>query len=111
MVRIVGVLLVLLAVVWLASQIPATPSAEQPRTDSWRRTCNGWERAEWLYGDQSHRPPALHPALVGMVLLLFASAALIGLSPEAGRIRRTCVPVSAAASPATFNRKNQSKRT
>ena len=107
--RIVGVLLVLLAVGWLASQMPAPPDTKQPRTVSWRRTSDGWERAHWLYGDRSHRPPVLHPALVGMVLLLFASSALIGLGPDAGRKGRRRAALS-AAKPVALNCRSPSGR-
>jgi hypothetical protein len=80
--RIVGALLVLWGLGWLASEIPIAPDHEQPRTTSWRRTSDGWERAEWLYGNGSRQPPALHPAIVGLALLLFALAALLGLAPD-----------------------------
>ena len=79
--RIVGVLLILWGLGWLASQIPATPD-RQPPPSSWRRTCDGWERADWLSGDLSPRSPALHPVVVGLVLLLFASAGLVGFAPD-----------------------------
>ena len=78
--RIVGVLLILWGLGWLASQIPATPDHPPPPASSWRRTCDGWERADWLSGDMSPRQPALHPVVVGLVLLLFALAGLIGLA-------------------------------
>jgi hypothetical protein len=83
--RIVAVLLVLWGLGWLASQIPAPPDPQPPPASSWRRTSDGWERAEWLSGNPLRRQPALHPAVVGLVLLLFASAALIGLSPDEHR--------------------------
>jgi hypothetical protein len=83
--RIVAVLLVLWGVGWVASQIPAAPEVQQPRTVAWRRTCDGWERAEQLFGDLSRPQPVLHPAVAGLVLLLFALAALSGLAPDEHR--------------------------
>jgi hypothetical protein len=80
--RIVGALLVLWGLGWLASEIPVAPDHEQPPMSSWRRTGDGWERAEWLYGNVSRQPPALHPAVVGLALLLFVLAASLGLSPN-----------------------------
>jgi hypothetical protein len=87
--RTAGMLLILVGLGWLASEIPATPNAEQPRTTSWRRTNDGWERAAWLYGEVSRRPPDLHPLVVGAAQLLFALAALVGLSP--GPLRKQTV--------------------
>ena len=81
--RVGGALLVLLAAGWLASRIPAAPADPQPRETSWRRTCNGWERASWLHRPESRDRPALHPVVVGLAMVFFALAALIGLSPTA----------------------------
>ena len=83
--RIVGVLLILFTLGWLACHVPATPAPDQPRTTSWRRTSDGWERADRLFADVPRSQPMLHPAVVGLALLLFVSAALIGLSADAER--------------------------
>jgi hypothetical protein len=79
--RVAAVLLILLGLGWLASRIPAAPRTPPPTT-VWRRTCDGWQRADWLNGEVSRRPPAFHPALLALVLVLFAVAALLGLAPE-----------------------------
>ena len=83
--RIVGMLLILFALGWLASHVPATPAPDPPRTVSWRRTSDGWQRVDSLYADVPRSQPVFHPVVVGLTLLLFASAALIGLSADAKR--------------------------
>jgi hypothetical protein len=80
--RIVGMLVVLWGLGWLVSQIPAASESQQERAIPWRRTCDGWEPAERLRSDVLRPQPAFHPAVAGLVLMLFALAALIGLSPE-----------------------------
>jgi hypothetical protein len=92
--RVLGAILILLGLCWLASQFPVTPEAPQPHPTQWRRTCDGWQRANWLSADVSRRPPALHPALVGLALLLFTLAALTGLSTDAGQEGRDRVSAS-----------------
>jgi len=82
--QIVGVILILFGLGWLASQIPAAPVKQpSPHETTWRRTCEGWERADWLRGDLSREQPALHPAILGLALIFFALAALLGLSSDA----------------------------
>lgn len=81
--QIVGVILILFGLGWLASEMPIAP-AEQPPTHetTWRRTCEGWERADWLRSDLSREQPALHPAILGLGLMFFTLASLIGLSSD-----------------------------
>jgi hypothetical protein len=81
--RVVGMLLVLFGLCWLVSQLPATPQARPSPASSWRRTCDGWQRADWLDGDAMRRPPVLHPAALGLILLLFAVAGLLAFSSDA----------------------------
>ncbi len=82
--RIIGIVLVLSALGWLAGQLPgASPSAPTSASASvWRRTCDGWERSDWLANDLLRQPPAVHPAVFGLGLAFFAVAGLIGLTPE-----------------------------
>lgn len=81
--RIVGVVLILVGLGWLASEMPTAPAKQSPPEPiAWRRTCEGWQRADWLRTDLSREPPVLHPAVLGLTLLSFALAALMGLSPE-----------------------------
>jgi hypothetical protein len=84
--QIVGAILILFGLGWLASQLPTTP-VEPPLSHetTWRRTCDGWERADWLRGDLLREQPALHPAILGLALMLFALAALVGLPSDAER--------------------------
>ena len=81
--RIVGLILILWGLGWLASQMPSmSDQSRSPANSSWRRTCVGWERADRLQGDAPPPPPAVHPAVLGLGLLLFALSGLIGLAPE-----------------------------
>jgi hypothetical protein len=80
--RIVGLLLILWGAGWLASEMPAEPDQQKHAPIPWRHTSDGWERANWLWRNVPHPQPTLHPVVVGALLALFASAALIGLSPE-----------------------------
>jgi hypothetical protein len=80
---LVGVLLILLGPACPAAGLPAATEARPPLATSWRRTCDGWERADWFVVDAMRQPPALHPAVVSLLLFLFALAALLGLSPDA----------------------------
>lgn len=99
--QIVGMVLILLGLGWLASEMPIAP-AEQPlpRETIWRRTCEGWERADWLRGDLSREQPALHPAILGLGLMFFALAALVGLSSDAEwESQRRVVPASSPSGP------------
>lgn len=81
--QIVGLVLILFGLGWLACEMPTAPAKQlSPVEVTWRRTCEGWERANWLRDDLSREPPALHPAILALVLLLFALAALMGLSSD-----------------------------
>lgn len=81
--RVIGVVLMLVGLGWLASEIPTAPAKQAaPEPIAWRRTCEGWQRADWLRTDLSREPPVLHPAVLGLTLLSFALAALMGLSSE-----------------------------
>lgn len=79
---VVAILLVLVTVGWLASQIPAMPDDRQPPAPTWRRTSDGWERADRIWASMAASQPVLHPAIVGLAQLCFAVAALIGLGRE-----------------------------
>ena len=55
----------LLAVGWVATDLPPiVVPAECMSPDLWRRTNDGWERAEWLRPDPPATPPWLHPGLL-----------------------------------------------
>jgi hypothetical protein len=78
--RIGWILAVLLAMGWMASEIPVqnASSTDRPRADTdWRRTVDGWEKAgQWIYYSFTPRP-ALHPFYFGMMQC--AVAAWIGV--------------------------------
>jgi hypothetical protein len=50
----------------------------------WRRTREGWQRAEWLMPSAAQRQPALHPSVVAMLELLLSIGALAAF-PARGR--------------------------
>ena len=65
-------------------------SLAEIRTDAevktpWRRTVDGWEHTSRWTPEAGARPPALHPVVVGLLEMLLALAALIGLSEDKRR--------------------------
>jgi hypothetical protein len=68
--RIGWILAILLALGWLASEIPLQNAAsnDQSRVQtSWRRTVDGWEDAsQWTFYSIARRP-AFHPFYLGMM--------------------------------------------
>lgn len=81
--RAIGwLLLVLLAVGWLAAEVPQPGAAQwAPDEDTWRRTADGWQRATWLVEPMPDHRPLLHPMVVGLFELLVAAMALVAFSP------------------------------
>ena len=77
--RFGGLLVLLAAVGWLATEVrpPETPTASDRPLDCWRRTPDGWQRATWLAPQTPIRRPALHPVVVGLLELLVCLAALV----------------------------------
>ncbi len=72
-------LLLLIVAGWAASTVssPGPTPAEYCLTPwDWRRTRNGWQRAEWLMPPVAQRKPALHPSVVAMLELLLSIGAL-----------------------------------
>ena len=85
-----GLLLVSLAVGWLACEVrvPETAAARGEDLDPWRRTPDGWELASWLAPPLGPRPtPSLHPGLLGFFELLVALLALTALPARLGAPR------------------------
>jgi hypothetical protein len=84
-VRSIGWLsLLLLALGWLAAEVPLAKAPPRESLDAWRRTVDGWERPCWpTFREKVHRP-SLHPLVVGLLEGLLASAALIAFSPHRG---------------------------
>lgn len=94
-VRWIGWLLLMLVVLgWLAGEVPLAgvpPQGPQEPQDDWRRTASGWEhRSTWTLQTPS-APPAIHPAVFGLLQLSLAWAALIAVSgnPAGSRFRRS----------------------
>lgn len=71
------VMVVLLAASWVAAELPPMV-ASKPVVDQnlWRRTSNGWERADWLLPEPATPPLWLHP---GSLVVLQVSVSVIGL--------------------------------
>ena len=85
-------LLLLVAVGWLAAEVPlsGTPPATGLQTD-WRRTRDGWQRMNWLSEEVPLRRPALHPGLVALFVLLLSVTALVAFSTSTARFRRRTI--------------------
>jgi len=88
-VRWIGWCVVLLIIVgWLASELrfPETPTASaklsEKLPDCWRRTPDGWQRAEWLIPQIPVRRPALHPGVIGLMVLLVSILGLVAFPAE-----------------------------
>ena len=79
-------LLLLIAAGWTASGLSwcgLTPADGLTPWD-WRRTRDGWQRAEWLMPTVAQQKPALHPSVVAMLELLLSIGALAAF-PNQGR--------------------------
>ncbi len=57
-----------------------------PHDDFWRRTTDGWQRAEWLPGARPMPPRGPHPAVLGLFLALLSATALVGFSSSDARL-------------------------
>lgn len=71
-VRWIGwILVVLLAVSWLAVELPPLV-ASKPLNDQglWRRTRSGWERADWLLPQPAPSPLGMHPANLALLQVI-----------------------------------------
>jgi hypothetical protein len=79
-------LLLLIVAGWTASTVssPGLTPADCLTPWDWRRTRNGWQRAEWLMPPAAQRKPALHPSVVAMLELLLSIGALAAF-PARGR--------------------------
>jgi hypothetical protein len=90
--RAIGwLLLLLLAIGWLAAEVPRLTEPQwAPVEDTWRRTSNGWQRATWLADPALHHRPRLHPTVVASFELLASALALVAFAPVAreNRARR-----------------------
>ena len=66
------ILAVILLVGWIATDLPPLISpAESTNLDLWRRTRDGWERADWLVPEPTPPPLWLHPAaLAGLQIVV-----------------------------------------
>jgi hypothetical protein len=92
--RVAGLFLLLVAAIWLASQIDPQPIPVDARAiieSPWRRTVNGWERSDqWLVWRHPSRRPASeptnfpHPVTLALLEMLGATLFLL-VSPSASQ--------------------------
>jgi hypothetical protein len=69
---------------WLGTQIRvAAPQPQAPPSAdaTWRHTRHGWQQMTCWTPPPRVPPPALHPAVLGLLELLLGSALLVGLGP------------------------------
>ena len=75
--RIGGLLLLLVAAGWLASEWPqAGSAASDGLAADWRRTAQGWERLPMTGSDAAICQPSLHPLAAASLELLLALGAV-----------------------------------
>ncbi|HEV2972329.1 MAG TPA: hypothetical protein VGY55_20305 [Pirellulales bacterium] len=90
--RVAGLILLLVATVWLLAQIDAPSTLVKARAafgSPWRRTTNGWERSDQWLGrpklpDQSASEPAHlpHPVTLALFELFGATLFLLASPPD-----------------------------
>ena len=106
-VRLIGwLLLILLALGWLASELPSPAGrTEAAAKTDWRRTRDGWERPTWIAAATASTSGRmmLHPALVGLLEVSLALAVLIAF----GRDERSVRPPRPEADPTHSCRNSQ----
>ena len=81
--RWIGWILLILAAVGLLAAVVPPPGAPSSAAGGpvWRRTVEGWQRADWLTAEVPHWRPDLHPCVVGL-LELFLSIAALAVFPQ-----------------------------
>ena len=81
--RIGGLLLLLVAAGWLASELPQEGSASSDGLAAdWRRTAQGWERLPMAASDTTIRRPSLHPLAAASIELFLALGAVAACSAK-----------------------------
>lgn len=80
--RPVWIIVALLVGGSLASQIPATDDASPSQQNVWRRTCDGWQRADWLPGAGPVHSPRPHPVVVALFLATLTLLAFVAFSAD-----------------------------
>ena len=79
--RIVGLLLLLLAIGWLFSELPTGMFGDEVNVSTaWRRTRDGWQRHCTLVVGHPAPPPQLHPGIVASFEGLLSLAGMIAFS-------------------------------
>jgi len=102
-VRSIGwLLLILLALGWVAGEVPL--SAEWPDDGGaerqWRRTRDGWEHPRWRDAAGTTPASSLHPAVVGLLELFLAVGVLTALGK--GGSQEDACPSPAGSEPPRF---------
>jgi len=87
---IVWLVLILMALGWLASELPLTATQNQSSVEAgWRRTRDGWEIPTWNVNG-GFRRVSLHPAVVGLFEISLALAVLIAFRRDCSAVRPRC---------------------
>ncbi len=71
--KIGWIMAILCGLSWWASEMPLPGDASPPPAQTenvWRRTVNGWEKtSEWILPPDKS-PPAFHPGILGLLMIL-----------------------------------------
>ena len=82
---------VLLSVFWIAvtfaggRYVPSNAHKQTPSAagdQQWRRTAQGWERADFLHDRSARQVSRIHPTLVALFEMLVSVFALLAMSPR-----------------------------
>ena len=88
--RLIGwFLLLLVGLIWLASELPADkPSSGGELAANWRRTTQGWEQLALPATDSPAAVPTLHPAAVEALEILLVLGAMVAFSAAPPRSQK-----------------------
>jgi len=78
-----SIVLVLLAVAWVLTEVPAArfPNEVSAAVPTWRRTADGWWRVETWEAAPEVAPVRLHPAVLAAFQLFVSLTALVAALP------------------------------
>lgn len=81
--QIAGILLVLVAIGWVAIELPGpTPAdANQPAT-VWRRTRHGWEHQDRVLPQRPVHRPGLHPVVIAAFEVLLTATVMLAVQRD-----------------------------
>jgi hypothetical protein len=73
------ILAILFAVGWVAAELPPIVAPAES-ADIWRRTSDGWEKADWLLPEPAPDPIWLHPALLATLQVALSVVGFLAVS-------------------------------